>query len=61
MLEVQLPPIDLSNVNQQIGCTASVLADERSEVPKQSPLPNTPHRCRIHRPNTHVQTRVHTF
>jgi hypothetical protein len=61
MLEVQLPPIDLPNVNQQIGCTASVLANERSEVPKQSPLPNTPHHRRIHHPNTRIQTHVHTF
>jgi hypothetical protein len=61
MLEIQLPPINLPNVNQQIGCTASVLADERSEVPEQSPLTNTLHRRRIHQPNTYVQTRVHTF
>jgi hypothetical protein len=57
ILEVQLSPVDLPDVNQQTGRAASVRADERSEVPKQSPLTNTLHRRGIHQPNT----RVHTF
>jgi hypothetical protein len=61
MLEVQPPPIDLPDVEEQVGGGASVFADERSKLAQQSMLPNPLERRPIHQTNTRLRSRAHTF
>jgi hypothetical protein len=61
MLEIQLPLIDLPDVAEQVGGSASVFADECSKLAQQSLLPNPLERPPIHQTNTRLRSRAHTF